>query len=192
MASLEILLDRRNRWEQVISLELFTGVKDIFRDQLPQEASRKQNFMLTLGSVTPVPLFEFELKELFVEATVKSGCKWWLHNSRPSHATVQVRRSLWSTSFVCRHHGSHYQKRPSDNSRASRNILRCSCPASCLMKAISVRIPATLSSFCSHCSRLIAPIEDTDIWFSVQCPNRFHLENCVMQFTAVVQRPERL
>ena len=63
MASLEILLDRRNRWEQVISLELFTGVKDIFRDQLPQEASRKQNFMLTLGSVTPVPLFEFELKE---------------------------------------------------------------------------------------------------------------------------------
>jgi len=138
MASLEILLDRRNRWEQVISLELFTGVKDIFRDQLPQEASRKQNFMLTLGSVTPVPLFEFELKELFVEATVKSGCKWWLQNSRPSHATVNVRRSLWSTSFVCRHHG------------------------------------------------------DTDIWFSVQCPNRFHLENCVMQFTAVVQRPERL
>jgi hypothetical protein len=49
-----------------------------------------------------------------------------------------------------------------------------------------------LSSFCSHCSRLIAPIEDTDIWFSVQCPKRFHLENCVMQFTAVVQRPERL
>jgi hypothetical protein len=97
MASLEILLDRRNRWEQVISLELFTGVKDIFRDQLPQEASRKQNFMLTLGSVTPVPLFEFELKELFVEATVKSGCKWWLHNSRPSHATVQVRRSFWFT-----------------------------------------------------------------------------------------------
>ena len=75
--ALEILLDRRNRWEQSITLELFNGVKDIFRNSLPVEATRKQNFVLTPGATTPVALYEFELRELFVEATVKSGCKWW-------------------------------------------------------------------------------------------------------------------
>jgi hypothetical protein len=145
--SLEILLDRRNRWQQVVNLEVFRGVKDIFRDHLPQEGSRKQDFLLTLGAVSPVPLYEFELRELFVEATVKSGCKWWCRNSRASVASVHVSRCMWSTSFVCRHHGTEYRKRPSDNSRASRHILRCSCPASCLMKAISVRIPATCLPF---------------------------------------------
>ena len=68
-------------------------------------------------------------------------------------ATVNVRQCLWSTRFVCRHYEGEYQKHPSDNSRASRQILRCSCPASSLMKAISVTILATSSSFCSHSSR---------------------------------------
>ena len=44
--ALEILLDRRNRWEQSIALELFNGVKDIFRNHLPVEATRKQDFKL--------------------------------------------------------------------------------------------------------------------------------------------------
>jgi hypothetical protein len=147
MATLELLLDRRNRWQQDITLKVFRGVKDIFRNSLPQETSHMQDFKLTLGAVSPVPLYEFELRELFIEATVQSGCKWWCRNSRASVATVNLPRSLWSTSFFCRHYGTDYQKRPSDNSRSSRHILRCSCPASCLMKAISVKFPATLSSF---------------------------------------------
>ena len=147
MATLEVLLDRRNRWQQDITLKVFRGVKDIFRNSLPQETSHMQDFKLTLGAVSPVPLYEFELRELFIEATVQSGCKWWCRNSRASVATVNLPRCLWSTSFLCRHHETDYQKRPSDNSRSSRHIVRCSCPASCLMKAISVTIPATLSSF---------------------------------------------
>jgi hypothetical protein len=62
--ALEILLDRRNRWEQSVTLELFNGVKDIFRDSVPVEATRKQNLFLTPGAITPVALYEFELKEL--------------------------------------------------------------------------------------------------------------------------------
>jgi hypothetical protein len=77
------MLDRRNRWEQCITLELFNGVKDIFRNHLPVEATRKQNFKLSAGAITPVSLYEFELRELFAEATVKSGCKWWKRTSDP-------------------------------------------------------------------------------------------------------------
>ena len=192
MATLELLLDRRNRWQQVMNLKVFRGAKDIFRDNLPQDTSHQQDFKLTLGAISPVPLYEFELRELFIAASVQSGCKWWTRYSRASEATVNVRRCLWSTRFVCRHYEAEYQKRPSDNSRASRHILRCSCPASCLMKAISVRILATLSSFCSHSSRLILPIEDTDIWFSVSRPKRFHLANCVMPSIGLALRPDCL
>ena len=175
-----------------MNLKVFRGAKDIFRDNLPQDTSHQQDFKLTLGAISPVPLYEFELRELFIEATVQSGCKWWLRNSRASVATVNTPRCLWSTSFVCRHYESDYQKRPSDNSRSSRHIVRCSCPASCVMKAISVTIPATLSSFCSHSSRLILPIEDTDIWFSVKERNWFHLGSCVMPFIGIAQRPDCL
>ena len=192
MATLELLLDRRNRWQQDINLKVFRGPKDIFRDNLPQDTSHQQDFKLTLGAVSPVPLYEFELRELFIAASVQSGCKWWTRYSRASEATVNVRRCLWSTRFVCRHYEAEYQKRPSDNSRASRHILRCSCPASCLMKAISVTILAMLSSFCSHSSRLILPIEDTDIWFSVSRPKRFHLANCVMPSIGLALRPDCL
>jgi hypothetical protein len=71
--------------ERNITLKLFNGVKDIFRNSVPVEVTRKQNFVLTPGAVTPVALYEFELQELFVEATVKSGCKWWCKNSECSH-----------------------------------------------------------------------------------------------------------
>ncbi len=147
MASLEISLDRRNVWQQSITLELFNGVKDIFRDRLPVETSLKQHFVLTPGAVTPVALYEFELRELFVEATVKSGCKWWCRISNRSKARARVSRSLWSTRFVCRHFEKSYVKQVKDNSRNSRPILRCSCPASCVLKAISVRDYARLFSF---------------------------------------------
>ena len=83
MATLELLLDRRNRWQQVMNLKVFRGAKDIFRDNLPQDTSHQQDFKLTLGAISPVPLYEFELRELFVEATVKSGCKWWCRRSNP-------------------------------------------------------------------------------------------------------------
>ena len=72
MATLDVLLDRRNCWKQSINLQVFRDAKDIFLNQLPQEASRKQNFIVEPGAVTPVP---FELRELFIEATVKSGSK---------------------------------------------------------------------------------------------------------------------
>ena len=174
-----------------MKLKVFRGNKDIFRDNLPQDTSHQQDFKLTLEAVSPVALYEFELRELFSEASVQSGCKWWVRYSRASEATVNNTECLWSTRFVCRHYESEYQKRSSDNTRASRHILRCSCPAACVMKAISVRIPAILSSFCSHSSRLIPLIEDTDIWFcATQSPSRFHLENCVMRFTGIVQRPD--
>jgi hypothetical protein len=61
--ALEILLDRRNRWKQSISLELFNGVKDMFRNHLPVEVTRKQIFVLSPGAITPVALYEFELRE---------------------------------------------------------------------------------------------------------------------------------
>jgi hypothetical protein len=145
--TLAIMLDRRNRWEQCITLELFNGVKDIFRNHLPVEATRKQNFKLSPGAITPVSLYEFELRELFAEATVKSGCKWWKRTSDPSYAQRKVMSHLWSIRFVCRHSGDHYEKKAKDNSRITRHILRCSCPASCTMKAISVRIHVRLSPF---------------------------------------------
>ena len=135
------------RWQQSITLELFKGVKDVFRDHLPVETSRKQHFVLTPGAVTPVALYEFELRELFIEATVKSGCKWWCRVSRCSKAHARVPRSLWSTRFVCRHSGKGYVKKAKDNSRNTRHIIRCSCPASCVMKAISVRAHVRLFSF---------------------------------------------
>ncbi len=145
MATLELLLDRRNRWHQGINLEVFSGVKDIFRNHLPTLASHKEHFMLTEGAEIPVPLFEFELQELFSEATVKSGCKWWCENSRPSVAVQRTVKSLCTARFHCRHAGDHYEKKATNNSRASRHILRCACPASCVMKAISVRFHEHLS-----------------------------------------------
>ena len=187
--SLAIMLDRRNRWEQSITLELFNGVKDIFRNHLPVEATRKQDFKLQVGATTPVALYEFELRELFVEATVKSGCKWWCRESNRSIATERVSPSLWSTRFVCRHSGNDYEKKATDNSRTTRHILRCSCPASCRMKAISVRIHGRFWSLCSHIVRLIAPIEDTDIWFFVTRQHLLNLENCATMFTGHVLRP---
>ena len=119
MVTLELLLDRRNRWQQVMNLKVFGGAKDIFRDNLPQDTSHQQDFKLTLGAISPVPLYEFELRELFIAASVQSGCKWWTRYSRASKATVNVRQCLWSTRFVCRHYEAEYQKRPSDNSRAN-------------------------------------------------------------------------
>ena len=92
---------------------------------------------------TPVPLYEFELRELFVEATVKSGCKWWCRKSQPSRASKRLTAYLWATSFVCRHSGNDYKKQTKDNSRTSRHILQCGCRASCKMKAISVRMNTT-------------------------------------------------
>jgi hypothetical protein len=80
MATLDVLLDRRNCWQQSINLQVFRDAKDIFLNQLPQAASLKQDFIVERGAVTPVPLFEFELRELFIEATrvsrhlVQCGC----------------------------------------------------------------------------------------------------------------------
>jgi hypothetical protein len=54
--TLDIMLDRRNRWEQSITLELFNGVKDIFRNHLPVETAGKQSFVLVPDAVTPVSL----------------------------------------------------------------------------------------------------------------------------------------
>lgn len=125
--TLGIMLDRRNRWEQCITLELFNGVKDIFRNHLPVEATRKQNFKLSAGAITPVSLYEFELRELFAEATVKSGCKWWKRTSDPSCAQRKVMSHLWSIRFVCRHSGDHYEKKAKDNSRNTRHIMRKYC-----------------------------------------------------------------
>jgi hypothetical protein len=140
MATLDVLLDRRNCWEQSINLQVFRDAKDIFLNQLPQAASLKQDFIVEPGAVTPVPLFEFELRELFIEATVKSGSKWWVRESRPSRAKKNMSRSLWSTRFVCRHcEEKDYEKQAKDNSRVSRHLVRCGCLASCKMKAISVR-----------------------------------------------------
>jgi hypothetical protein len=180
--ALEILLDRRNRWAQSITLELFNGVKDIFRNHLPVEAARKQNLLLSTGAVTPVSLFEFELRELFVEATVKSGCKWWCRKSERSSAHARFSRSLWSTRFVCRHYEKEYEKQAKDNSRNTRHILRCSCPASCIMKAISVRVLIRIVALCLHNYRLMRPTEGTDIWFFVTRPKLFSPDSCATLF----------
>jgi hypothetical protein len=50
MAQLQLLLDQRNCWQQSIKLELFQGSKDIFRDSVPVDASRKQEFMVAKES----------------------------------------------------------------------------------------------------------------------------------------------
>ncbi len=158
MATLDVLLERRNCWEQSINLQVFRDAKDIFLNHLPQVASCKQDFKVEPDAVTPVPLFEFELRELFSEATTKSGCKWWVRESKPSRAAKNLPRSLWSTRFVCRHSKDDYQKQQKDNSRVSRHLIQCSCLASCKMKALSVRINASnvVQSFSFlYCTRLI-------------------------------------
>ena len=147
MAQLQLLLEQRNCWQQNIKLELFQGSKDIFRDSVPVHASRKQEFVVEQDAVTPVPLFEFELRELFVEATVKSGSKWWCRMSQPSRASQNITSALWTIRFVCRHSGKDFKKQETDNSRASRHLLQCGCLASCTMKAISVRMNASMVPF---------------------------------------------
>ena len=64
-ASLNELLAARNSWSQVITLELFEGQKNIFGDSFPVEASRRKDFAVTAGAVSPVSLYEFEVRELF-------------------------------------------------------------------------------------------------------------------------------
>ena len=56
-----------------MNLKVFRGAKDIFRDNLPQDTSHQQDFKLTLGAVSPVALYEFELRELFSEASVQAA-----------------------------------------------------------------------------------------------------------------------
>ena len=46
---------------EVITLELFEGQKNIFGDSFPVEASRRKDFAVIAGAVTPVPLYEFEV-----------------------------------------------------------------------------------------------------------------------------------
>ena len=89
--TLEQLLAKRNSWSQDITLEFYQGQKDIFRGSVPVDAaSSKETFTLVPGAETPFSLFEFELRSLFEEATVKSGCKWWCRRSRPTVATHHV------------------------------------------------------------------------------------------------------
>ena len=111
--TLRQLLDNRNSWGQTIKLELFDNRKNVFGDSFPIEASRKQDFHVVSGATTPVPLFDFELRELFVEATMKSGCRWWCRRSDASTATRRVRTSLWSVTMLCRHHEQSYGKKRS-------------------------------------------------------------------------------
>jgi hypothetical protein len=61
-------------------------LKGIFRDSISVYASEKLGF--SPGAVSPVPFYEFELRELFVVATVKSGSKWWRRKSEPSLANT--------------------------------------------------------------------------------------------------------
>ena len=143
-ASLQELLANRNSWGQAIKLELFEGQKNIFGDSYPAQAPRKKEFAVISGAITPVPLYEFELRELFVEATMKSGCRWWCRRSDPSNASQRVRRTLWSVDLVCRHQGKDFDKKAVDDSRASRHLVRCSCPASCKLRAVQVQIVASL------------------------------------------------
>ncbi len=158
MATLDALLERRNCWKQSINLQIFRDGKDIFLNHLPEVASCKQDFKVEVDAEIPVPLFEFEIRELFSEATGKSGCKWCVRDSKPSRAAKYVSRSLWSTRFVCRHSRNDYEKQGKDNSRVSRHLIQCGCLASCKMKAISVRMNASniVQSFSFlYCTRLI-------------------------------------
>ena len=144
-ATLRQLLDNRNSWGQTIKLELFANRKNIFGDSFPIEASRKQDFPVVFGATTPIPLFEFELRELFVEATMKSGCRWWCRRSEASTATRRVRTSLWSVDMLCRHHEQSYIKKGVNDTRASRHLVRCSCPAFCKLRAVQVWILVNMS-----------------------------------------------
>ncbi len=133
-ASLQQLLANRNAWSQAIKLELFEGQKNIFG----AEATRKKDFALITGAITPVPLYEFELRELFVEATVKSGCRWWCRRSEPSKASKRVRQTLWSVDMLCRHFEKHYDKQGVDDTRTARHGVRCSCPAGRTWKTLQL------------------------------------------------------
>jgi hypothetical protein len=139
-ATLRQLLDNRNSWSQSIKLELFENKKSIFGDSFHLEAPRKKEFHVISGATTPVPLYEFELRDLFVEATTKSGCRWWCRRSVPSNASVRVRQTLWSVDMLCRHHEKEYDKKAVDDTRASRCLVRCSCPAICKLRAVQVQI----------------------------------------------------
>ena len=139
-ATLEELLANRNSWSQDIKLEFSQGQKDIFRGSVPVEASSKEIFPLKLGAETPFSLFAFELRSVFEEATVKSGCKWWCRWSRPTVAKQNIPKSLCSVGFVCRHYETSYSKQEKDNTRTTRHLLRCGCQAQCTMKAVSVRM----------------------------------------------------
>ena len=136
--TLRQLLDNRNSWSQTIKLELFVNQKSIFGDSFPAQAVRKQDFCIVSGATTSVPLYEFELRELFVEATMKSGCRWWCRRSVPSTASRRVTRTLWSVTMLCRHYEDEYDKKGVDDTRASRHLVRCSCPAFCKLRAVSV------------------------------------------------------
>jgi len=138
-ATLRQLMDNRNSWSQTIKLELFENQKSIFGDSL--EASRKKDFHVISGATTPVPLYEFELRELFVEATTKSGCRWWCRSTVPSKASKRVRQTLWSVNMLCRHYEKEYDKHAVDDTRNSRCLVRCSCPAFCKLGAVQVQIP---------------------------------------------------
>jgi hypothetical protein len=139
-ASLQELLTNRNSWSQVITLELFEGQRNIFGDSYPTEAARKKDFPVVSEAITPVSLFEFEVRELFVEATMKSGCRWWCRRSTPSQASRRVTRSLWSVSMLCSHYEKDYDKQGVDDTRVSRHLVRCSCPAFCKLRAVQVQI----------------------------------------------------
>lgn len=142
-ASLNELLAARNSWSQVITLELFEGQKNIFGDSFPVEASRRKDFAVIAGAVTPVPLYEFEVRELFVEASVKSGCRWWCRRSTPSTATRRVTRSLWGHRYVVQALRKRLRQasviQGVDDTRASRHHVRCSCPAICKLRAVQVQ-----------------------------------------------------
>jgi hypothetical protein len=145
-ATLRQLLDNRNSWAQTIQLELFENRKNIFGDSFPLEASRKQAFHVLSGVTTPVPLYDFELRELFAEATMKSGCRWWLRRSEASTATRRVRAALWSVDMSCRHFEESYDKKGVNDTRASRHLVRCSCPAFCHLRAVQVWILVSCKS----------------------------------------------
>ena len=79
MATLDVLLDRRNCWEQSINLQVFRDAKDIFLNQLPQAASLKQDFIVEPGAVKesiahmlPKSLFEIALALLIFLTTMST------------------------------------------------------------------------------------------------------------------------
>ena len=122
--ALEDLLAKRNCWMQTIHLELITGQpRDVF-DISPAPAKDKQLFNVDVGAALSVSLFEFELREMFVQATTKSGCRWWVH-SKASKATKRFRNSLWNLQFFCRHHGVHWPTFIANEAKAGGNVNKC-------------------------------------------------------------------